>query len=51
MSLLNGVINLVKISSKIYRLERRMRERGEHIMDDVRQQKLETIKWSDFIVY
>lgn len=51
MSFLKGVITLVKLSAKIYRQERKMRERGENILDDVRQQKLETVKWNSYVLY
>lgn len=51
MSFITGVITLVKLTSQIYRLERKMRERGETILDDVRQQKLETVKWNSYVLY
>lgn len=51
MSILKGVFNLVKLSSRIYTIERKMRERGENILDDVRQQKLETVKWNSYVLY
>lgn len=51
MLIISGVLNLVKLSSRIYAIERKMRERGENILDDVRQQKLETVKWNSYVLY
>lgn len=46
-----GVNILVKTISSTYALEKRMRERGESILDNVRARRLSTVKWNDFIVY
>ncbi len=51
MLILKGVITLAKTTYAIRALEKRMRERGEAIMDNVRVRKLETTKWDQFIVY
>lgn len=51
MSIQRGVSILAKTVSAIYALEKRMRERGENVLDNVRIRKLETRKWNDFIVY
>lgn len=51
MLILKGVITLAKTTYAIRAMEKRMRERGESILDNVRIRKLETVKWNDFIVY
>ena len=51
MLLTIGVINLVKLNTRIRRQERKMRERGEQILDDVRQQRLKTVKWDSYVLY
>lgn len=54
MTIVKGVINLIDLERRIRKLERAMAERGEHILDDVRQRRLETIKstqWQTYIMY
>lgn len=51
MSIKLGAIILAKTTYAVQVLEKRMRERGETMLDNVRIRKLETRKWNDFIVY
>lgn len=51
MSILSGVITLVKTTHAIRTIEKRMRERNEAILDNVRIRKLETVKWDNYIIY